>query len=341
MRPTQQFEISDTSHVSEARRLIAARAEALGFGASDQGRVALVVTEAARNLLKHANGGQVLADEITHPGGHTLRLLILDSGPGFADARAAMRDGYSTAGTPGNGLGAIRRMSDRFDLYTGRHGTALLCEFGVAAPAGDSGLDFAAIAVPRRGEPVSGDGWRLQRRGDDRWLMVVDGLGHGLHAADASNAALAVMDRAYPGLDSMIKDVHGALRPTRGAAVGIARTNGRTLQYLGVGNVACRVIAPATAGAAALDKQLVSHNGTVGHTLRRIEPHLLALPAGAVVVVHTDGLSTRYTLDDFPGLIDKPPAIIAGVLFQRHARPADDATVTVLRAGASTPQLNA
>jgi hypothetical protein len=202
----------------------------------------------------------------------------------------------------------------------------------VPAPVTDDiCADFAAIALPKGGETQSGDGWRLQRRGDQSLLMVADGLGHGLQAADAANAALAVMDRSYDRLDALMHDVHGALRATRGAAIGIARTDGRTLEFLGVGNIACRVAAAATADGPALDKQLVSHNGTVGHALRRMDSHRVALPAQSVVILHSDGLSSRFTLDDFPNVLSRPPALIAGALFQRLARRNDDATIAVLR----------
>lgn len=343
MRLTHRFEVSDASHVGEARRRVGERAADLGFDEADRGRIAIVITEATRNLLKHARGGQLLVNELIVGGTSVLQLLALDSGPGLRDAGSAMRDGYSTAGTPGTGLGAMRRMADRFALYSGSRGTAVLAEFGPAKGRnGGTGFDaVGAVALSKPGEDVSGDGWRVLRPGSDWLVMVADGLGHGLQAADAAAAALATLDRPFPSLPELMQDVHGALRASRGAAVGIARASLSTVEYVGVGNIVCRVAAPARGAGMALDKQLVSHNGTVGHSLRKTDPFRAPLPAGAVVILHSDGLSSRFALGDFPGLLEQPAALIAGVLFHAFARHTDDATIVVLRADWKDPKHDA
>jgi anti-sigma regulatory factor (Ser/Thr protein kinase) len=333
MQLTQQLDVLDVSHVAEARRAIVARAADLGFREEAQGRVAIVVTEAAKNMLKHARGGRILvtASPLASDGS-VLQLLLLDSGPGL-DPKAAMRDGFSTAGTPGTGLGAMQRMSDHFDVYSTSRGTAVLVEFrlGVGQRGKPGPMDFAALAVQRPGEKVSGDGWRLLRTGGGLVVMVADGLGHGLQAAAAAEAALAMMDSAFTGLEQLMEDTHRALRATRGAAIGIARLGGGLLEFVGVGNVACRVVAPEADGRARLDKQMVSHNGTVGHAFRKKDAVRIEMPASAFVILHSDGLSSRFSMSDFPGLLDKTAPLVAGVLYQRLARHADDATIVVLR----------
>lgn len=343
MRLTQRYEVSDASHVGEARRRIVELSGELGFDEGGRGRIALVVTEAAKNLLKHARGGQMLVNQVAAGESFVLQVLALDSGPGLRDAGAAMRDGYSTVGTPGTGLGAMRRLADRFAIYTGHRGTAVLAEFRPAqrpAVLPDHGT-VAAVALSKSGEAVSGDGWRVIDVGSDRVVMVVDGLGHGLQAADAATAALQVLDRPFASLPEVMQDVHGALRSSRGAAVGIARLGPSTVDYVGVGNIACRVAAGARGASVALDKQLVSHNGTVGHSMRKAEAFRAPLPAGAAVILHSDGLSSRFSLSDFPGLLEQPVALIAGVLFHCFGRHTDDATIVVLRAGAKEPEHDA
>lgn len=330
------------SDVGEARRAIVERAGELGFGEADQGRIAIVVTEAAKNLLKHARGGQLLLSEPDAGATAHLQLLALDSGPGLRDAHSAMRDGYSTVGTPGTGLGAMRRLSNRFALYTWRSGTAVLCEFRApsTAPA-DPTFEHAALALPKRGETVSGDGWGIARVGGEPLIMMVDGLGHGLQAADAAHAALAVLQRPRAALPDLLQDVHAALRSTRGAAVALVRIGRGRLEFLGAGNVVCRLAAAAKGDDPGLDKQFVSHSGTVGHTLRRAEPFRHPLPSRGVVILHTDGISSRFAVKDFAGLLDQPAALIAGVLLQSHGRRSDDATILVLRHGHTEPESHA
>src|ERR1700683_3506533 len=106
------MEITWTSHVSrivdetgigEARRAAIAMARGTGFSETDAGRVAIAVTEAAANVMKHGEGGEIILRPI--PAG--IEMLAIDKGPGIANLPDAMQDGRSTAGTAGIGLGAI------------------------------------------------------------------------------------------------------------------------------------------------------------------------------------------------------------------------------------------
>ena len=109
MTPTLEVMVPDASAVSVARREAAGMAGRLGFDEVLAGQVSLVATELATNLVKHAGGGRMLLNVQ----GRGIDLLALDTGAGMRDIAACMADGYSTAGTPGNGLGAVRRLSSR------------------------------------------------------------------------------------------------------------------------------------------------------------------------------------------------------------------------------------
>ena len=104
--------VTDASQVAEARRLVAQRARLAGVTTARLGDVAIVVTELATNLLKHAGGGHSLASHRDDGDGAGLELLALDRGSGMTDVGRCMDDGYSTAGSPGTGLGAIARLAD-------------------------------------------------------------------------------------------------------------------------------------------------------------------------------------------------------------------------------------
>lgn len=124
---SQALPITEPSQVGEARRTAITRAIQLGFSESERGKVALVVTEAANNLIRHAERGTMLLRSLARDGVLGLEVMTLDTGPGMRYVGQCLQDGYSTAGTAGNGLGAIARLSSSFDLYSvPGSGTALV-----------------------------------------------------------------------------------------------------------------------------------------------------------------------------------------------------------------------
>ncbi len=121
--------ILESSQAGEARRKAIALASRLGFNETERGKVGLVVTEVANNLVRHAKDGLLLLQAKTKNDIAGIEILALDSGPGIDNIDECMRDGFSTAGTPGNGMGAIMRLSAFFDIYSLPDvGTALLAQ---------------------------------------------------------------------------------------------------------------------------------------------------------------------------------------------------------------------
>src|SRR5690348_7468410 len=110
-----RYHVDDESKVGEVRRAAQAMA-GFEFDAQAAGRVAIVATELATNLLRHAGGGELLLQTLGIEGTAVVEMLALDRGPGMADVERCMMDGYSTIGTPGTGLGAVRRLADEFDI---------------------------------------------------------------------------------------------------------------------------------------------------------------------------------------------------------------------------------
>ena len=325
-------QIDDRTQVGEARRAAAQITEALAFDATQGGKVALAVTEAATNIVKHAGSGKILLTPLTRGTAAGVEILALDRGPGISNVAASLRDGFSTAGSMGSGLGALSRVSPSFDLYShpGR-GTALRLEvWGTAAipPPDDLKLELGAVCLPMAGEYAAGDGWLLRASGDYRTILVVDGLGHGPNAARAARAAtdaFATHSAATPA--ALMQICHGALASTRGAAGGAARVDPAKKQgtFAGIGNIACRV------ESAGERRQLVSHSGTLGHVMRRVQEFEFEFPAGSLLILHSDGLATHWAAADYPGLMTKHAGLIAGVLYRDHERGRDDVTVVVLK----------
>jgi hypothetical protein len=285
-----------------------------------------VTTEAATNLVKHGGGGEILLRGL----GDGVEVIALDRGPGMTDVGASLRDGYSTRGTQGNGLGAIRRMATAFDIYSapGR-GTAVLARIRSRPPVPEPvRLETGAISLPKSGEAVNGDAWLVQPSARGARILVVDGLGHGPIANDAAQAAVEAF-RDAPGetVEAALETCHLALRSTRGAALAVTEVDVETavVRFAGVGNIAGSIWNGTTS------HHTVSHNGTAGHGTVRIREFSYPWPKGALLVLASDGLATRWTLETYPGLSTRHPSLVAAILYRDHSRQRDDVTVVVAR----------
>lgn len=333
MRPPIVVEIGDESGVGEARRGCAELARSLQLDAETAGLVSLAATEIATNLVKHGMRAQRLVARIIERGAVAgIEILGIDAGPGIANAADALRDGYSTSGTQGTGLGAVRRISHEFDLYSVPDaGSVVLSRiFGAGAPSTDPARSWmiGVVATPFPGEDQSGDSWDAAQSDDRAWLLVADGLGHGPDAALASAAAVRAFRSARGQTPAeRLRQLHDELRPTRGAAVAIAeiRTTSRELLYAGIGNIAASIVAPGER------RSLITHDGIAGHVAGRIQEFSYPFPAGAQLIMHSDGLTQRWEPDHYPGLFARDPSVIAAVLHRDFSRGRDDATVVVAR----------
>lgn len=331
MRAVLQTPVAGLIDVAEARHAARVLCDEAGFAEVDAGRVAIVAAELATNLAKHATGGLLLAELVDSGWGPVVELVSLDRGPGIR-RETAFRDGFSTAGTPGTGLGAVARISDECDLYsTAAWGTVLVARLHArtpGAPAARARATVGGLRLPAPGEAVCGDAWAAEEGPGRVSVMVSDGLGHGEAAAEAGEAATAVF-RANPGLDPepLLEAVHAALRHTRGAAVAVAvgDRRARTVTYAGIGNIAAAVVS------ASGTHRLVSRNGIAGH--RAVQIRALSYPwePGALLVLHSDGITAHWDLDAYPGLTARHPSVVAGWLAWQLRRGTDDACAVVVR----------
>jgi anti-sigma regulatory factor (Ser/Thr protein kinase) len=324
------LEISDTTHTAAARRATAMVAQNSGIGEDEAGRLALIVTEIATNMLKHGGGGQISVDVYRDGTGHGIELIALDKGTGIADLPQALTAGYSTSGTSGNGLNIIKRQSDLFTVFSRPNmGTVLVGRIAIEKAQTDGGAVLGAVAAPYPGETVCGDSWAYAATERGHTLFVVDGSGHGLSAQQAANTAVDVFQRnsAEP-CERIIERVHRALQATRGAAVAVARVDrdARLVRFVGVGNIGGAVISGPNV------HRTVSHNGTAGMLTPRIREFTYSFDAMPTVLMHSDGLTSKWDLSTFPGLLTAHPSIIAGVMFRDFRRGRDDATVVAMRA---------
>lgn len=325
----RSVQIRDASQPSEARRVSQSMAEALGFTATKRGETGIIVAEAARNIYAHGGGGEIILGPWSSQSGAGLDILALDKGPGMQDVALCMRDGYSTAGTAGTGLGAIFRLASTFEIYSVKdQGTAIFAGVHANGDLPRQAFLTGVISLPFAGETACGDAWAVEHRAGHSRFIVADGLGHGKDASKASQEALEVFHRSSDLTpEKMLLRMNDALQKTRGAAVAVAEvdTEKREVRYAGVGNIAGSVLDNGSS------HSMVSHNGTVGHNIVRVHEFTYPWPSRGIVVMHSDGLTAHWDMKRYPGLASRHPALIAGVLYRDANRGRDDATILVSR----------
>ena len=337
MIPHLDIPVSEQSQVGEARRAANRLATDHDLDETARGRVAIVVTELGNNLWRHAQKGRLLIGCRKSDEGCQLEVIAIDSGPGMADVARCLRDGYSSGGTPGTGLGAVQRLSTDFSVFSSPgKGTVILSRTWVPSASAPAARSFrarfahAAICLAAPGETISGDAWDIRLDGDGKAAVIVaDGLGHGPVAAEAAAEALKAFGTLRGSPAAVLERAHPALRSTRGAAVAIAEldADAGTVVYAGAGNISGRLISGIE------DRSLMSQHGTLGVAIRRLQDVSYPWPDHSIVVLHSDGLLTRWNLKDVGGLLQCDPAVIAGWLLRDFTRGHDDVTIVVLKRG--------
>ena len=338
--PPERVEVSHAGQVTAARVTASHVAARVGLSPQAVHTVELVVTELAENLYRHASGGELLVlPPDVHGTTDQLRLVAVDRGPGVEDFERCLADGYSTIGTLGAGLGAVQRGCDDFAAVS-EPGVGTIVRAGFRVPGAPAGhhhpFTVGVVAFPLEPGTVNGDDFAVARFGSRIVVLVADGLGHGPGAADASGAAVReflAVGQASPA--QLVTEVNLRMATSRGAAITVASLDldaardGGQMQSSGLGNVSLLVAAPD-----GHTKRLMTSMGTAGVRSRRTTTEQRAnFPARGVLVLHTDGLSTRWTLDGRTDLLRQPPDVIAAALWRDHCRSSDDSLVLVVRAG--------
>ncbi len=324
--------IADPSGVAESRRLARALAEEAGQSDDRIERVAIVATEMATNLLRHAQSGQILLQR--QPGSDWIALAAIDQGPGIADLGAAMEDGTTSGSSSGTGLGAMQRLSDGFEIHSvAERGTVIACEFG-SGPRHLAGVEIAGFLMNYPGERACGDGWAARDRDGILDLMLVDGLGHGPRAEEAADQAIAgFAARRDDDPARLLSQLSADLAGTRGSVACLAQIEAadRRLRLAGIGNVSALV-----ASRSGKLRRLISREGRLGGAVRTPPVETADLLPGDTLILHSDGLATLRVVRELPQLLTRSCSLIAAVLMRDQNRGRDDACVVVARI-AETP----
>jgi anti-sigma regulatory factor (Ser/Thr protein kinase) len=322
------FQVEAAATASSARRAAERLAVELGMPERRISDLAIVVAEAAGNLVKHADQGTLLIRPVRDSDQAGVEIVVIDRGPGMADVVHAVGDGHSTAGTLGIGLGAIVRQSGWADLHSvPGQGTVMVAQVwpsAAPAPAWASGL-----VRPLTGEPVSGDAFAVREAQGRHQVLMCDGLGHGsLAAVAAIEAVRAFADAPASSPSAVVEVLHRKLNHTRGAALAVAELDAAAglLRYAGLGNIAGTLFGPD-----GTRRGLVSLPGIAGHQRRQIREFDYPLASGSVLLMHSDGIVDRWNPADYPGLLSHSPVLIAATVLRDAGTRRDDAGVVVAR----------
>lgn len=322
--------VEDPSAAAACRGAALQLATRLRFPAARADQLALAVTEAASNLHKHASQGSMLLRLARGDGSPGIEMVTIDAGPGFHDSKAALRDGHSTSGTLGIGLGAIRRLADFCDLYSvPGHGSALVARFWPtprtdALPYAEP--RYAGLTRPITGETECGDIFGVTAADGLLTGVLCDGLGHGpLAASAAMEAVTAVLEEPAGEPAALLERAHRRMAHTRGGAVAVAQLAGPVVRFAGLGNVTAVILAGGTR------RSMVSVPGIAGHQARAFRQFEYTAPPDAAIILHSDGIGGRWDPAALPGLAARDPLVVAATLFAQAGSRRDDAGVLVLK----------
>lgn len=115
---TLSLQVRRMEDVVWARQEIKRFAAVLPFVPEDLARIELAISELGSNMVKHAKGGKLSAMRAQRDGRWFLQVVATDRGPGIQDVERALTSGYSTAGSFGDGLPAVRELMDKFEITT-------------------------------------------------------------------------------------------------------------------------------------------------------------------------------------------------------------------------------
>jgi anti-sigma regulatory factor (Ser/Thr protein kinase) len=325
------FTVADRSYFALLKKEIHAIAVKAGFSDNKVGEVDIIVAEMVSNLVKHAGGGRLLVKLIEEQHIDGIEFITIDDGDGIADVNKMMTDGASTTNTLGHGLGAIKRLSDLFQVYSLKGwGTVMLSRlFKEELPYQKKTNEIRSVVVPKPGEEKCGDAFHCRIGSHAVRLFLGDGLGHGAEAAVAVNTAIQVFKTCRDeSAADIIKELHRGVRKTRGL-VGTAALylkGEKRWRICGVGNICTRLINGIEM------KNSMAYNGIIGHNIpNSMKDQEIDAENAQVILLCSDGIKTKWDLAKYPGILKHDLSILAAVIFKDHARHTDDMSVVAVR----------
>jgi len=321
------FVADERSYFSLIKKDVHRFAVLKGFQSDQLNAIDLIISELTSNLHKHSTGAaEILISYAGDEQQEYLEIISLDSGPGIADTKKVMADGYSTASTLGHGFGTIRRLSDFFEIYSiPRWGTIVLARVNKNAAVTRKKIVFSPLVIAKPGEVRSGDGCTLLQSPAGFRILVADGLGHGPQANDAVNAsAEAFANCSSDSASEVARVMHAQIKKTRGVVATILLFNHerKTWNICGIGNIATRLWGGLST------KNYVPYNGIIGHNIpNTLTDTILDKEEYNQFIACSDGIKSRWDLQKFPFIHKYDPSILCAALYKEYARRTDDMSV--------------
>lgn len=326
--------ISTPAEVIAIRRIAREMASEMGFDESTREEIGLVVSELASNITKYAPRGIITLSQICDLHRKGLVIEAEDEGEGFVNIHVSMQDGVSTAGTLGVGLGAVNRLMDEFDILQreDRTGTRIICKrflhnntnYGKHCP-----FNFGVVSRQKPSETMNGDTFIIKHIRNATLVGVIDGVGHGILAAQAANAARQYIEQhADSSLFELFKGVDRACASTRGVVMALAvfDWSKNSFHFASVGNIEASIFH----GHHEKPKFIV-RRGIVGKHAPQPVITENKWHAGNILALHSDGISSHWSWHDFSTYTSHPAQVIAEHIYNANQKNHDDATIVIVK----------
>jgi|GEM_PF-169260 len=332
--PHTRYKVPERSYSSIVKKEIHKLAASIGLTSTRLAETDIVVSEMISNLNKHTPEGELLVKPVLDNYNRLgIEIISIDGGKGIENLSEMIKDGKSTAGTLGQGLGAIRRLSDNFDIYSlPGWGTIVLSRIFTSTKTDNINktlFGINALMLPKNGEDLCGDGWTFYKQGASVKLIALDGLGHGPEAHKASEKAVKEFTELQGVTPSdTIRILHRKIRDTRGAVGMIFHFDSvvNMLAYAGLGNISAKIINPEST------KNLMSYNGIIGHTIpNTINSNTISWHPNDTLIIYSDGLKSRWDLIQLPNILHYDGSVLAAALYKDLSRKTDDLLIIVIK----------
>jgi anti-sigma regulatory factor (Ser/Thr protein kinase) len=329
----RSFNVADRSYFAIIKREVHSLSLNAGFSAQKRGEIDIIVAELVSNLVKHGGGGQVLVKLEEETGNTLLELIGIDSGKGMADVNRMMVDGISTQNTLGQGMGAMKRLSHLFQVYSVKDwGTVTLIRVWKNEPALFNTAPLTqirSVIIPKPGETFCGDGFFHKATTDTRYFFLGDGLGHGPEAEKAVTlAGDAFMKCREKDPTAIIRHINASVRKTRGlvGTVVCLDVKEKKWRICGIGNILTRI-----ADGIEL-KNYMAYNGIIGLNVpNTLKSHEMPYENGQQLIMCSDGIKTRWEIFRYQTIIRYDLSILCATLLKDFSRNTDDAAVVACK----------
>jgi anti-sigma regulatory factor (Ser/Thr protein kinase) len=304
-----------------------------GFSETRIAEVDIIVAEMTSNLIKHADGGELLVRLMTEDDNEAIEIISIDNGPGMNDPQKMMEDGMSTSNTLGHGLGSIKRLSDTFQIYSLKSwGTIVLSRLykePLSKKRQPPKTEVRSVVVAKPGETVSGDGYYYEVTHDALNILVADGLGHGPDAHNAVKEAIKAF-KVSPETEpvDILRGLHESIRKTRGMVGTVATFNFKEKKWriCGIGNIATRM------QIGLVTRNHIAYNGIVGMNIpNTMKDQEVEHIKGQLIIMCSDGIRTRWDVQKYTSIFRYDLSILAAAIYKDFGRKTDDMSVVIAR----------